>query len=155
MKYCHRCGTGNPENQMFCQGCGRPMQKNAREVSLKMAREESTRQEKKETRRQKIGHCLLAGMYALHILLMLCACIFGNVQLVGVLPALGVTLIFPGLGYAGLYHPEWIFKLEHLFTIQNLDEVEVSDFYRFCSAVGGVLVWAGGIVLLTILCLAK
>ena len=152
MKYCHRCGTQNENTQLFCQGCGKPLQKNAREKSMKMAQAETELQEKREIRREKRGYFLLGGMYALHLILGFILIITGKAREmdVGALPVLLIMLLFPGFGYLSVYKPEILFKIQHLFSIRDLDQAEPSDWYIFSSKIGGIVIWILGIGLLTV-----
>ena len=150
MKYCHRCGTKNESDLLFCQGCGMPLQKNAREASMKMAQDETSAQERKEICRQKTGYWLLGGMYALHFILGIILIVTGKAREmdVGGLPVVLLMLFFPGLGYLSVYKPEILFKLQHLFSIRDLDQAEPSDWYIISNKIGGIVLWALGIGLL-------
>ncbi len=150
MKYCHRCGTENENDQLFCQGCGKPLQKNAREKSMKMAMEETELQQKLEIRRQKMAYWLLGGMYLLHFILGFLLIVTGKAREmdVGVLPVLLLMTLFPGFGYLGVYKPEILFKIQYFFSIRDLDQAEPSDWYLMSSQIGGILIWVLGIGLL-------
>ena len=150
MKYCHRCGTENENDLLFCQGCGKPLQKNAREKSVKMAQDETNAQERKETRRQKAGYWLMGGMYVLYFILGTILIVTGKAQEmdVGTLPVVLLMLFFPGFGYLSLYKPEIMFKLQHLLSIRDVDQAEPSDWYIISNQIGGVILWALGIGLL-------
>ena len=150
MKYCHRCGTQNEKGQLFCQGCGKPLQKNAREKSMKMAQAETELQKKREIRREKMGPFLLGGMYALYLIFGFILIVMGKAQEmdVGVLPVLLVMLLFPGFGYLGIYKPEILFKIQHLFSIRDVDQAEPSDWYIISNQIGGILLWVLGLGLL-------
>lgn len=148
MKYCDRCGTQNGKDMMFCQGCGKPLMKNARQQSQTMAQQETAMQEKKAARFQKIGYGLLAGMYTLYLALDILLFASGIGAELGIFYGLFVVLVLPGWGYLHIFRTDLAFKLEHIFSIRDLDKAEPSDFYEISSKIGGVLLWALGIGML-------
>lgn len=72
MSYCDRCGSKNKKNAPFCQGCGKPLQKNAREKDAENIRHQSIRFFIRERRKLILGiiiTILICGLdLALYIL---------------------------------------------------------------------------------------
>lgn len=150
MKYCDRCGARNEKHQLFCQGCGKPLQKNARQSSQKMAEQETALQMEKERKRKIRGYCLLTCMYLLHVALGVALIISGKAREadISALPILIMMLFFPGAGYLSLYKPELMFKIQHFFSLRDVEQAEPSDWYMASTQLGGVLLWAMGLGLL-------
>ncbi len=151
MKYCDRCGTRNEKRQLFCQGCGKPLKKNARKESQAMAEQETALQLEKERKRNIRGYCLLAGMYLLHFALGIALIITGKAREADIssLSVVLMMLLFPGAGYLSLYKPDLMFKIQHFFSLRDVEHAEPSDWYIASTQLGGVLLWAMGLGLLT------
>ena len=50
-----------------------------------------------------------------------------------------IAVLLPLLAYMGIHHPRGMFILGHLFTIDNIEDVELSDWYIISSKIGGCL----------------
>jgi hypothetical protein len=53
-----------------------------------------------------------------------------------------------GAGFIGLFYPDNMFRLQHMFDIENLHDVQPSEFYYFSNALSSVVAIIGGIVVM-------
>lgn len=70
MKYCDRCGSKNQKSNSFCQGCGMPLKKNARQEDAETIKNQSIWYFIRERRRLFIIIAILIFIYALHFILL-------------------------------------------------------------------------------------
>ena len=69
MKYCDRCGSKNQKSNSFCQGCGMPLKKNARQEDAETIKNQSIWYFIRERRRLFITIAIVILLMALDLYL--------------------------------------------------------------------------------------
>jgi ribosomal protein L40E len=140
MKICEKCGFENYGEVSSCNKCGTSLLHIEKTEDSGQAEAFFMRQERKE-KRQRILKLLLIPLYYLIYLPFYILCIRCQEESFGVL---FLPLLFPILYYLLSFKAEWLFKMEHMHQIDNLDKVEISDYYYMTSQIGAYLLLAAG-----------
>jgi len=130
MKICPKCNSGNDANALQCKDCGCSISK----VSANSLEDYIQQKEKKHRRKMLIQNTILliVGIFYIYFLIR-------GLQVEFSLEILFAGILLPFLAYMGIYRPRAIFVMNHFLTIDNIDDVELSSLYVFCSKVGGYL----------------
>ncbi len=142
MKKCPKCELMNFDNATLCESCSAYIADV--EADSTDVLEQIMQEEEKNERFWKIFHILLVVIYyAIYIpLFAVCFRKSGSTPVdVLLLPA-----IFPLFYYLSVFKAEAMFKLSHIFQIDNIDDVHVSEWYHITSKIGGYIILIMGIV---------
>ena len=142
MKKCPKCGTINFDNMTLCENCFAHISEVESE-STNVIDKIMLKEEKNEKFRQVFHIMLVVIYYAVYIPLFI-ICFKKSTHI-----SLGILLLpafFPLLYYLSVFKAEAMFKLSHMFHIDNIDDVRISDWYYFISKIGGYMVLLMGIV---------
>lgn len=131
MKICPKCGENNPDSAKLCAACFASL---AESVKPAFDSEEFFLREEKRDRRKRRIHLLLIPLYYVVYLLFFILCCIENGGVVGLLL---IPLLFPALFYLFVFHPDALFAFQHMFDIDNLHDVQISDWYYFTSRLSG------------------
>lgn len=136
MKICHKCGLENPDSAKSCEHCFSVLL-NSVSVSDEKALEEFFEKEEKKEKRHSVLKTLPVPIYLIIYLPIYIKCILLDGACFF---SLLLFMLFPILSYYLLaFKAETLFKLQHIFDISNIDDVEVSDWYIFSSLIAGIL----------------
>lgn len=141
MKICERCGFENYGEVPSCGKCGASLMHIKKTEDGDQAEAFFVRQERKE-KRQRMINMLLIPLYYLIYIPFYILCIRCEEESFGVL---FFPLLFPILYYLLNFKAEWLFKIDHMHLIDNLDQVEISDYYYITSKIGAYLLLAAGV----------
>lgn len=141
MKICPKCGMTNADNAPLCAECFTSLNQTESENITHCSEEFFEREEKKE-RRRRIIHLLLIPLY---YIIFLPLAVMNVLMEFETLIVMLVLLPLPLLYYLSVFKPELLFYLNHMMSIQNIDEAEPSDWYLFNSKLGGYLMLIFGI----------
>ncbi len=142
MKSCPKCKTLNFDNAALCENCSAYLGDVEPDVTDVL--EEIMQEEEKNERFWKIFHILLVVIYyAIYIPLFVICFKKSNHTPVGVLL---LPAIFPLFYYLSVFKAEAMFKLSHIFQIDNIDDVHISDWYYVSSKIGGYIILVMGLV---------
>ena len=141
MKICPECSFENPDTESVCQKCYASLSDIYSSDSSEKTEEFFAKIERKEKILKFIHIALIPLYYA--ICLPLSVMCYLKIKTAGVLFL--IFLFLPLLYYFSIFKPEAIFYLQHMFEIDNIDEVEISDWYYISSRFGGYLILAFGI----------
>lgn len=151
MKICPYCQTQNPDGAVLCTEC---MQSIGDVVPVREDGAESVVNEffEKEEKRDKLKAFLwqlpILLYYVIYIPLYILT-VKKDSELFGVML---LPLLFGGLYYLLVFKAEFLFKFNHMFDIDNIDEVHVSDMYVFSSKISGVVMLVAGLVMAVYVC---
>lgn len=144
MKICPKCGFENVDADTFCAKCSAAL------LGQSVQQGESGDFFQREERREKIKRWTRLSLIPLYYLIYLPFYV-GAVKIDRELwLMLGLPLLIPLLYYLFYFKPETMFRLQHLFEIDNLDEVQVSDWYLFTSKLSAYFLWIFGIAVVII-----
>lgn len=140
MKICPKCNTGNSDNAFQCRDCGFSL---SREIvnSRDYVGEISAREEKQHKFRMLLHIILLPVLGALYVFLYVKALSRGEI-----LETTFVAVLLPLIAYVNIHHPKEVFMLTHILTINNVDDVELSDWYMAGTKISGYLCLVMGFV---------
>lgn len=134
MKLCPKCNSANKDNAVMCKYCGFSLTSANLEVYQSHLDEINKLKEKSHKRNMLLHHCLLVTAGLLYLYLYIKAIPKG-----GFFKVTFLAVLLPLLAYLGIHHPRVLFTIGHLFTIDNIDDVELSDWYIFGNKAGGLL----------------
>lgn len=142
MKICRNCGFENPDTVQSCERCCSTLFNEAVVPDKEILDAFFEKQEQKE-KRHKILKTIPIPLYVLIYIPVLIKCtLIDSESFLSLL----FFLLFPTIGYYLLaFKAEALFKLQHVFHIDNIDDVEVSDWYIFSSLIAGFLLLGLGI----------
>ncbi len=151
MRICHKCGLENPDSAKSCERCFSVLLNSASQSDEKRLAEFFEKQEKKE-RRNQIFKTIPIPVYVLIYLPVYIKCVLLNTDYIF---SLLFFLLFPTVGYYLLaFKAEALFKLQHIFHIDNIDDVEVSDWYIFSSLIAGISLLIIGLFVVISTCIS-
>ena len=142
MKICPKCNTANADTAVMCKECGAHI--SAEAETVRSAIEKIEEQERKKAEKIRLMHKIFVPIGAA---LYLAAYIFSVVNIGFYFSLLIIAIIGIFFAWLGIHKPEAMFKLNHFTTIDNLDSVELSDFYLYSSKLGGIIIIAGMFIL--------
>ncbi len=141
MKKCPKCGTMNFDNLTLCENCSAYI--NDVEPDSTNVIEEIMIKEEKNEKFWRFFHTMLAVIYYAVYIPLFVICFRKSTHtpiFVLLLPA-----IFPLFYYLSVFKADTMFKLSHIFQIDNIEDVNVSDWYYFTSKIGGYIILIMGI----------
>ena len=141
MKICQQCKFENPDSEAVCQKCYASLSGVESSDSSEITEEFFAKIERKD-KITKFIHTALIPLYYL-ICLPLSVRFYLKIKTAGVLFL--IFLFLPLLYWFSIFKPEAMFYLQHMFEIDNIDEVEISDWYYTSSRIGGYIILAFGI----------
>jgi len=144
MKICPYCQSQNPDSAVLCTECMKSIGGIAPEPES-YTEDILAKFFKKEERREKRHNFLM--YFALVIYYVICVPIY--ILLIisdGPFFPLILITVFLSIGYyLCIFKPRFLFMLEHISTIDNIDDVELSDWYFLSCKIGGFLMLAAGL----------
>lgn len=140
MKICPKCGMNNKDDAKLCMECSASLHC----INVKEAcnTEEFFACEERKDRRKKRIHLLMIPLYYVIYITFFVLCLLKTTESIVLLL---IPLLFPALYYLSIFHPDAIFRFQHMFDISNLEDVEPSDWYYFSSKLGGYLILVLGL----------
>lgn len=141
MKICSQCGFENSNSEAVCQKCYASLSEVEASDSSEKTKEFFAKIERKEKILKFIHIALIPLYYA--VCLPLSVMCYLKIKTAGVLFL--VFLFLPLLYWFSIFKPEAMFYLQHMFEIDNIDDVEISDWYYTSSRIGGYLILVFGI----------
>lgn len=143
MKICPKCRRGNNDDTMYCKDCGTSLSKIAMKNAEDLLKAEMERKERKEQRTRRLLYALMVVIGALDFVILGCTIFRGTINII----MLAHLLSLPA-GYVAIFHPDALFHLNHSMDIENIHDVEPSEWYYFkCKAVGISVMLLGNISL--------
>lgn len=134
MKICPECNSGNNDKSLQCKDCGRTLLDTKIEESQDYVQKILDREEKTHKRNMLIHTILLLLVAPLYLYLFSKA-----ISNIGVVFPVFTTLVFLLPSYFYIHKPRVFFVISHIFTIENIDKVELTDWYIFTSKLAGVI----------------
>jgi hypothetical protein len=145
LKICPKCNTANNDNTFQCRDCGYSLSEINIEKHRNYVEEIAERDEKKHRLKMRIHNIILPIIGVFYIYFYIKA-----LSKVGFIELTFMAVLFPILSYMGIHHPRAMFVLKHLFTINNIDDVELSDWYIISSKIGGCICAIVGFIFMVI-----
>ncbi len=143
MKICPKCNCVNENDRIFCKECSNSISKvkidNGDYVEAIYKKEE-----RKHTLRKRLHIIFIPILGLIYVYLYIKA-----LNYISFLETTFIGVFFPVLAYINIHNPKLLFILGHIFTIDNIDEVELSDFYILSSKIGGIVLLVIAFVLFT------
>lgn len=144
MKICPYCQSQNPDSAVLCTECMnsiggiKPEPENYSDEIVNKIFEKEERKEKCQSIIQYIA-----------LIIYFVVCISAYISLIvhngPFYPLIFVTLIL-GLGYyLCVFKPRFLFMLEHISCIDNIDDVDISDWYFISNKISGFCMLLFGI----------
>lgn len=133
MKICPKCNCANENDRIICKECSN---------SISMVKNDNSdyveainkKEEKKHKLRKRLHLIFIPLLGLIYVYLYIKALIY-----ISFLETTFIGVFFPVLAYINIHNPKLLFILGHIFTIDNIDEVELSDFYILSSKIGGIV----------------
>jgi ribosomal protein L40E len=145
LKICPKCNTGNNDNDIQCKDCGYSLSDTIIEKHRNYLEEITERDEKRHRLKMRIHNIVLLIIGGFYIYFYIKA-----LSKVGFIELTFIAVLFPILSYMGIHHPRTMFVISHIFTIENIDNVELSDWYLISSKIGGYICAIVGFVFMAI-----
>lgn len=149
MKICQKCSTGNENNALHCKDCGHSLSKAIIEEDRDYVKEMMERQDKRHRHQMRIHGIALGILGLIDIFFYIMALMKGQIFIPTVM-----LLLFPLLSYLHLYQPRLLFSLRHFATIDNLEDVELSNWYVLNCKIGGYVFAVLGTVMMALMGMA-
>jgi len=128
MKICPKCNTGNGEKAIQCKDCGYFLNKVSVDSHKKYIEKITEIEETKHRRKMLIHNITLPIIGVVYIYFLV-----KSLQDEFSLSIIFAAILLPLLSYVQIHHPRALFVMKHIFTIDNIDDVELSDWYIFGS----------------------
>ena len=142
MKICPKCKAENPDAAVSCGECLSPF--TGAEPTVRTDSEAFfLREEKRQRRRKTLALLPIPAYYVAYIAFSVKYILDGSWFAELLFP-----LLFPILYYLMMFKAEWLFKLEHFLDIDNIDNVDISDWYFMGNRIGAVLLLLAGLALI-------
>jgi amino acid permease len=141
MKICPKCNTGNDDNSIYCKDCGFSIFKIICDQQ-DYIEELEKRKEEKHKRKMLIHNILLSFLGIVYIYIYI-----KILQSEFTFSSIFIGILLPLMSYLQIHHPRLLFIIGHFLTIDNIDEVELSDWYIFSTKLGGYLCLAAAFVI--------
>lgn len=144
MKICPYCQSQNPDSAVLCTECMKSIggiapepERYKEDIVARFLEKE----ERREKRHDFLLHFAIIAYYIIcvpvYILLIIADGPFFPVIFITALLSLGY--------YLCIFKPKFLFMLEHRTTIDNIDDVELSDWYFLSSKICGFLMLGTGL----------
>jgi hypothetical protein len=150
LKICPECSTGNNDNALQCKDCGYSLSETNIEKHRNYVEEIAERDEKKHRFMMRIHNIVLPIIGVLYIYFYIRA-----LSKVGFIELTFMAVLLPVLSYVSIHHPRLLFVFRHFFAINNIEEVELSDIYIFCSKIGGLIIAIFGFIFIAMISIVK
>ena len=147
MKICKDCGYENPNSANACEKCSNILDDEIIEVTTE---DFFKKRERKEKITKQINYLLLIIYYILTILLyfIIAKNEIGAENIgFGILLFFMLFVVFPGMYYLSVFHPDVIFEFSHIADISNISDVQPSDWFYFTTRLSGYIFLGLGIFL--------
>ncbi len=138
MKICPKCGASCKDDSFICSECYTSLNNvvpiNAEEATEKFF--------EKEAKKDKIKHILsiaLLPIFSAIYIPFAALCVYRIREFAIFLVLLILYIAVSITYYLGFFKPEMLFMLSHMFTIDNIDDVELSSWYYFTEKLGAIL----------------
>lgn len=141
MKICPKCGENNSDSAKLCAACCASLSEAAQPDFN--SEEFFLREERRDRRKRCVQLLLIPLYYVVYLLFFVLCCIENG----GVIGHLLIPLLFPALYYLFVFHADALFAFQHMFDIDNLHDVQISDWYYFTSRLSGYFFLIAGLFL--------
>ncbi len=149
MKICPECQAGNNDDAIYCKDCGTSLSKTAIKKAEDLIRSELEKRKRKEQRTRRVLRALIVVFAALDLVILGSAIFRGTMTFIMLLHLLTIPA-----GYASIFHPDALFQLNYSKDIENIHDVEPSDWYYFKCKAAGISVMILGTISLCVLAFA-
>jgi hypothetical protein len=130
---------GNNNQAVICRECGTFLGSVSAQDEEVLLEREIKKYELKQKRKQILAYTgvILSGV--LNVTFFIISIIRGTFLLPAVL-----FLFMPVIGYFCIFRSEALFKYEHQYDIENVNEAKPTDWYYFKNMIGGVMLMVMG-----------
>jgi hypothetical protein len=149
MKICPKCNTGNNNNSINCKDCGMKLSGKCIVDESKIIDEFNLKDERYQNRSRILRRVSLVIISITYLVLYILSIPKGEFFALTFM-----AVICPTIGYLNIFHPKVLFILGHIFTIENPDDIELTDFYLFTSKISGIIIILVGLVLMGVMALS-
>ena len=143
MKICPKCNCANENDSIICKDCSNLISK-VKADSIDYIEAINKKEERKHKFRKRLHMILIPLLGIIYVYLYI-----NSLNYISFIEATFIGVLFPVLAYINIHNPKLLFILRHIFTIDNIDEVELSDFYIVCTKIGGIVLLVIAFVLFT------
>jgi len=139
MKICPKCQTGNSNETVMCRECGASLGLVSIQDEEAVLKTEVAKYERKQRHKRNLvlSGIILSGV--LNIFFFIISIVRGTFLL-----PIVFFLFTPVMGYFCIFRSEAIFKYEHQYDIENVNEAKPTDWYYFKNMIGGVFIMVMG-----------
>lgn len=141
MKKCPKCGEENLSTAQICQKCAAPL------GDVPESKADSEYFFEKINKREKFGKViklLLVPLYYIVYFIFYIKCVLIEGSTAG--PLL-IAVFFPIVYLLLMFKADSLFRFNHMFDIDNVEKVELSDWYYLSSKISACIVLALGLFL--------
>jgi hypothetical protein len=149
MKICPKCQMGNKDDAMYCKDCGISLSRISIKNIEEQLKKEKARVERKEQRTKQLLCMLVAAFGVLDLVILGFSIFHGTMTFIML-----IHLLTLPAGYAAILHPDALFHLNHSKDIENIHDVEPSEWYYYKCKAAGISVMALGTISMLILAFA-
>ena len=133
MKICPKCGWENVDTAASCSECFSPF--TGAESAIETDSEAFfQRVETKQRRRRLLALLVIPFYYIIYIILSIKYIADGSW-----FGALLFPLLFPVFYYLMMFKADLLFKFQHMLQIDNINDVDISEWYYMGNKIGAVL----------------
>lgn len=143
MKICPKCGTENKDSCAVCRECYSSLYDIKPENPQAVSDSFFEREEKAEKRKKKLSTLPILFYYCIYLTFYILCIIKDRACFFPLLLPLGLPLLY----YLLRFKADSLFRLQHICEIDNLDEVQPSDWYYFNSHVSAYIILIFGLIL--------
>lgn len=139
MKKCPKCGEENLSTSSVCQKCAAPL------TDVPDSKADSEHYFEKINKREKFGKIIklvLVPLYYIVYLIFYIKCVLTDKSTAA---PLCVPIFFPIVYLLLMFKADSLFRFNHMFDIDNVEKVELSDWYYLSSKISACLVLALGL----------
>lgn len=139
MKICPKCQTGNSDETVMCRECGESLGSVSAQDEEAVLKTEMAKCERRQRCRRNLAlsGVILSG--ALNVFFFIISIIRSTF-----LFPIVFFLFTPVIGYFCIFRSEALFKYEHQYDIENVNEAKPTDWYYFKNMIGGVMLMVMG-----------
>ncbi len=142
MKICPKCNTGNNDTAVICSECMKSL-KDVTVENEEISEKFWEREEKRERCRRVFRIAVIPVYYAVYITFYILTVRLER----GPAWVLLIPLFFPLFYWLCVEKAEWVFKLEHMLHIDNIDDARPSDWYLMTTKISGYIFLIMGLVM--------
>lgn len=144
MKICPKCNTGNDNHAIQCKDCGASISQTGI-TQQNFVEERSAGEEKRHRRKMLVHNIVLPVLGIAYVSLYIKALSKANPFQVTL-----IAVVLPLIAYLNIHHPRVLFVIRNIFTIDNIDDVELSDWYVIGTKISGYICIAAALVFMSI-----